>query len=126
MLCEDTSFDHIIRRGINKISMDPYDILGINALDSFQTIRSAYLKKARLCHPDKTGSTSSSEFLRIQQAWTMIKMRIDSPGSFLKSVNAGSVSFADLEPRDEFLVYPCRCGDVYEVSNLGQGYFIID
>lgn len=93
--------------------MDPYIILGVDVSDSLEVIRSAYLKKARLCHPDKTRNVSAREFLLVHQAWTMIKSNIESP-DHVKSVNSGVVSFYDLQPRDDGLVYGCRCGDVFE------------
>jgi hypothetical protein len=95
--------------------MDPYAILCVNSSDSFEVIRSAYLIKARQCHPDKTGNSSAREFLHVQQAWTIVKNKFESP-DYVKSVNSGSVSFSELVPGDDGLVYDCRCGDIYEVS----------
>lgn len=97
--------------------MDPYNTLGVAPTDSFENIRLAYLRRARKCHPDKTGNSSALEFLRVQQAWTIIKNKLDSP-DYPKSVNSGNVSYVDLEPRDDGLVYGCRCGDVYEVMRV--------
>ena len=61
---------------------DPYAVLGCTNADSDETVRAAYLAKARKLHPDVLGSKdipdelrmlANAEMVRINAAWETIK-----------------------------------------------------
>lgn len=58
---------------------DPYEVLGVEQDDDFDTIKSRYRELARQKHPDKNGGTpeAEEEFARIAYAYRVLK----DPGS---------------------------------------------
>lgn len=106
--------------------MDPYDVLKVDINDSIETIRAAYHKLILQYHPDKARArgedpATTPQFLKIQQAWKTI-CDIENDPSTYKTVNSDEVPFSELETQEsaeeqdeEVLVWPCRCGEHYEV-----------
>lgn len=53
-----------------------FDVLGLQPTSNLQTIREAYMKKAKQLHPDKTGSKSSTSAMQgVIEAWEALHER---------------------------------------------------
>ncbi len=46
-----------------------YEVLGVSALCTLVDAREAYMRLRAKHHPDKTGDSSSAEFIEVQRAW---------------------------------------------------------
>ncbi|KAI4488632.1 hypothetical protein M0802_011448 [Mischocyttarus mexicanus] len=117
---------------MKKETMDMYDyynILGCSVESSYDDIRHAYYYRARELHPDKnTGEENNDKFLRLAEAWSILKdpelrKKYDSEckQAELESSNIvvhETVHLNELlaTSEDNVLSYPCRCGNYYKVD----------
>lgn len=109
---------------------DWYAVLAVDERATAEQIKAAYRSKLLAVHPDKVGesATAATELERLQAAFRVLS-DVDRRAEFdsqrnarqSKGINAGHVSIRQFEEstaRDGSRVFrfPCRCGDVFEVS----------
>lgn len=51
---------------------NPYEVLGVSALDSKDTIRARYRSLCKKYHPDVSETGDSKKFMEIYEAWQYI------------------------------------------------------
>lgn len=56
---------------------NPYEVLGVSALDSKTTIKAQYRKLCKIYHPDMIGTGDSAKFREINEAWEYINTHAD-------------------------------------------------
>merc|ERR1712110_300919 len=61
-----------IRVSVPLARVDPYKLLGVNRKMNEKEIKAAYLKLAASVHPDISGSGSTSEYIKIKEAYEEI------------------------------------------------------
>lgn len=109
-------------------SMDYYEILGCDPNADIAEIKKCYQKLALKYHPDKDRTNETNDmYLKIDEAWKVLrdpeKRRIYDAEIYESKINEQSNTFAELNTRTDFseneagvLLYPCRCGDFYEID----------
>lgn len=56
---------------------NPYEVLGVSPLDSYDTIKSRYRKLCKMYHPDVAGVESADKFKEVYEAWNCIKNSVN-------------------------------------------------
>ncbi|KAG0565077.1 hypothetical protein KC19_8G162000 [Ceratodon purpureus] len=111
-----------------------YQVLNVSASSTLDEIRACYRAALLAVHPDKQGSKedSSSRYLRVQEAWSVLRdaesraeydASVKSSGGVGAAVVVGEeVVLEDMEEcesesgGDLEYWYPCRCSDFFVVG----------
>jgi len=104
--------------------MQSYSVLGVPPTSTELAIKAAYLRKAKVLHPDKGGSHDA--FVALQRAYR----ELTDPHRVSNGGEPTPTAFADKIPRSqlfwdleqEVFTYPCRCGDaiMIQVEDLNE------
>jgi curved DNA-binding protein CbpA len=70
-----------IRVSLPLARVDPYKLLGVNRKMNEKEIKAAYLKLAASAHPDISGSGSTSEYIKIKEAYEEIIKNLKNKSS---------------------------------------------
>ena len=71
-----------LRKQHQQTTLSPYAVLGVPLHCSFDQVKQAFIKLALQTHPDQQGGSSTSDFLRIRQAFeTILRQEKDNHSS---------------------------------------------
>lgn len=118
-----------------------YTILGLNQDATDEEIKSKYQQLIKLYHPDKNNSNSSEEFIKIKDAWLVLrdeKTRKEYDSNLLQNeLHENSLIYVELNECEINFVndtykHPCRCGQYFIIdkefhlfkSEMGEDYLM--